>query len=318
MKNTSIIKSFQALGTVNTVRLMGGSSTIAAKAVMRRVKEISDKMYYYKRSSEIYELNAMAGKGLADVTLDTMKVLKRAKYFKSLTDGAFDITSQPLTNVWDRARQKRSLPSQREIIKAKELLGGLNVDDVKLKAGLEKENQCVGLGGIAKGYAADEAVKVVREFGINNALIILGGNIWAIGDKEGAGWRVGIQNPVEPRGVTLGDVMVFDETIVSSGVNEKFFINDGVRYHHIIDPRTGRPSQTGLLSVTLIGKSSMDLDALATSAFILGMHDGAELVKSMGVQAVFVDNTLNVFATSGLKGRLNLKTESKNQKSAAM
>ncbi len=311
MKNTSTIKSFTALGTVNTIQTLDGVSSIAAKAAVRRVKEINDKMSYYSRESEIYELNSMAGKGEVSLSYDTMKVLKRAKEFIDITNGAFNIASQPLTNLWEKAARRERPPHDSEIEKAMANIGTVELDDINLTASLPKKGQAVGLGGIAKGYAADEAVKTLKQFGTKNALVALGGNIWAIGDKNGQGWRVGIQNPAEQRGVTLGDVMVFDETVVSSGVYEKFFMNSGTRYHHIIDPRTGRPAQTGLLSVTLIGNCSMDMDAVATAALILGINDGVELVKKMNAQAIFVDSMLNVFATSGLKGRLTLNSDRK-------
>jgi thiamine biosynthesis lipoprotein len=166
---------------------------------------------------------------------------------------------------------------------------------------LKKTGQSLDLGGIAKGYAADEVRHILTKNGVKSAMINLGGNIVAIGRRpDGKPWQIGIQNPLQPTGIYLGVISAEDKTVVTSGCNERFFMKDGVRYHHIIDPRTGKPAQSGLLSVTAVCKNSAEADALTTALFILGQEKGLKLLKKFKAEAIFVKEDLSVFATPGL------------------
>jgi thiamine biosynthesis lipoprotein len=145
------------------------------------------------------------------------------------------------------------------------------------------------LGAIAKGYAADEAARIIAAAGIPLGIIDLGGNIFAYGEKAGGGaWRIGIQDPLADRGSYLGFMDVRNKTVVTSGVYERFFETGGKRYHHILSTDTGRPAGTGLLSVTIIADHSIDADALSTAAFVLGYEAGAALAEAENAGAVFV------------------------------
>jgi thiamine biosynthesis lipoprotein len=148
---------------------------------------------------------------------------------------------------------------------------------------------------------------LIVSLGIGSALVNLGGNVAAIGSKpDGGPWTIGIQDPTKPTGAYIGVVEVRDKTLVTSGSNEQFFVRDSVRYHHIIDPRTGMPADMDLLSVTAIGSCSMDMDALTTAVFILGMEKGTELLKRFGAQAVFVKTNGEVYVTEGLRNNFRL------------
>lgn len=143
----------------------------------------------------------------------------------------------------------------------------------------------------------------MTENGVENALINFGGNIVTLGTHpNGRPWEIGIQNPLESTGVYLGSLSVVNQTVVTSGSNEQFFIKDGVRYHHIIDPRTGSPAQSDLLSVTAVCSSSVDADALTTALFVLGPDEGLELLKPLNAEAIFITNDLKIFVTVGLIG----------------
>ncbi|MBP1745349.1 MAG: ApbE family lipoprotein, partial [Firmicutes bacterium] len=160
------------------------------------------------------------------------------------------------------------------------------------------------LGGIAKGYAADEVRRILLQHKVSNALINLGGNIAAMGLREdGMPWQIGIQNPLSARGEYIGTIEAADQTIVTSGSNEQFFIRDGVRYHHIIDPRTGCPADSGLLSVTAICRDSADADALTTAIFVSGISESVNMLKSADAQAIFVTESKDLFLTDGLRNK---------------
>ena len=167
------------------------------------------------------------------------------------------------------------------------------------------------LGAIAKGYTADEVKKVLLNNKINSALINLGGNVYAIGtNPDGDDWNIGIQNPLSTRGEYLGTISVTDKSIVTSGNYERFFIKDGIRYHHIFDPKTGYPAEEGLISTTIVSDKSIDGDALSTSTYILGLDKGIKLVESIkGVEAIFVTKDKKVYVTPGLKNNFKLTSK---------
>ena len=178
----------------------------------------------------------------------------------------------------------------------------LQLNEKNCTAYLMKAGQSIDLGGIAKGYAADEVRRILLQHKISDALINLGGNIVAMGYREdGLPWQIGVQNPLSARGDYIGTLEASDKTIVTSGSNEQFFISDGVRYHHIIDPHTGYPADSELLSVTVICSSSTDADGLTTGIFVSGISDSMTLLKNTDAQAIFVMQNKDLFLTEGLR-----------------
>ena len=167
---------------------------------------------------------------------------------------------------------------------------------------LEKAGQRIDLGGIAKGYAVDELRKRLRRHGVHRALLDLGGTVAALG----CGLPVGIRDPFRLHGAPMGTLMLEDRIAVTSGVYERFAYMDGYRYHHVVDPRTGYPSKSGLVSVTLVGENGGALDAFATAALILGMEKSAPMLAEQGMDAVFVTEHGQVFVTRGLKRQFHL------------
>ena len=263
----------------------------------------------FKPYSEISAINANAGVGFVSLSSDTMLLLKRSLYFSRITEGVFDITAAPLIALWGIGKKHNFIPSKKEISHVKRLCNyhGLILDETNSRAMLAHRGQSINLGAIAKGYAADEVKRILGESGIQNAMINLGGNIWAVGEGPSAqSWMIGIQNPMEPTGEAMGHLLVRDQTIVTSGSYEHFFIKNGMRYHHILDPRTGQPAKTNLLGITVIGNCSMDMDALATSVFIMGYEKGTQLIERMGAQAIFIDTSQNVFITKELRDKFHL------------
>jgi thiamine biosynthesis lipoprotein len=297
-------RSEYALGTVCTVTLFEQSKDSVYRDIFARIREIDNLMSVNIPSSDVSRINAAAGIAGINVNKDTFTVIERAVFFAEISGGAFDPSVGPLVSLWGIGGDDASVPSQEEIDKT---LPMINWQDIELDAGthsvfLKREGMALDLGAIAKGYAADEAAALIKNAGIKRAIIDFGGNIVTLGEKKDkTPWKIGIQNPNERRGLYFGVLQVKNtdskQTIVTSGVNERFFEKDGVRYHHILSTSTGYPVRDGLLSVTIIAANSMDADALSTTLFALGYEEGVKLLGAFqGTEVVFVfeDNSVRV------------------------
>jgi len=305
----TIDKTFFALGTQNTIMLnQCGNLDIIEKAV-QRVYEIDDEMSAFKYDSDISKISRMAGLGMQVVHKDTFNLIKKAIEFGALSNGAFDITMRPMIELWGINKKENYIPSNVEIQETLKLVNYKDIllDEKKCSVALKNSGQSIDLGGIAKGYAADEVKRILLENGITSAIINLGGNVVTIGEKlPGQEWTVGIQNPLSPTGEYLGVLSATNKTIVTSGSNEQFFIRDGVRYHHILDPRTGCPVQNELLSATAICSSSTDADAITTAIFILGPEESIEFLTQLEVESIFVTKELSIMVSNGLVGNFKV------------
>jgi FAD:protein FMN transferase len=305
---TSVI-TFSALGTKNRIFVDEGGKESALQKAVERITEIENRMSAFVPDSDLSLLRNRAGNGWQRVHFDTFHLIRKGLEFGALSGGAFDITVRPLVELWGINRKQDFVPDESEIEKA---LALVNYREVHMEPDLssiclERSGQALDLGGIAKGYAADEVKRILLENRIRSALINLGGNVVAVGDRaDGSPWRIGIQNPLAPTGEILGSLSVSDQTVVTSGCNERFFLRNGIRYHHLLDPRTGRPAQNSLLSVTVVSPSSLNADALTTALFILGQKSSEKLLKEVGAQAVFCTNDQKVTVTKGMKGNFQL------------
>jgi len=296
------------LGTDITVSIeTGEEANLICNEVFSRVKDIEDKMSAHSGDSEIALLNAGAGKEKTVLSAQTYHVLSQATEFAAITGGAFDPTIGSLVQLWGINSGNGKVPVEQDIQKSIALVNykslQLAQDGTNCTAYLPHQGQIVDLGGIAKGYAGDEAKQILLANGIKSGMINLGGNIVAIGKKkDGSHWRVGIQNPLAPRGTFLGIVQLDDKSVVSSGAYERYFIKDGKRYHHIIDPNTGHPSESDLIGVTIIADQGIAADALSTGVFVLGLEKGIKLVDSLqGVDAILIAADKKVFTTRGIE-----------------
>lgn len=295
--------TFFSLGTMNTITIFDSNRKDALNTACQRVLEIDDRMSVFKKNSDIMKINRSAGIKSEKINKDTFEVLKRALKFCKLSKGSFDITIRPLTCLWGIGKKQRFIPNKREIEEKLKLVNynDLYLDEKKGEAYLRKKGQAIDLGGIAKGYAADEVRRIFLQYNIENALINLGGNIVAMGhNSSGEPWNIGVQNPLAPRGEYIGIVKVVNKTIVTSGSNEQFFIKDGIRYHHIINPNTGYPVNNGMLSVTVLSEASIDADAITTALFVKDINDSIALLKSIKAEAIFVMGNKDIFTTEGL------------------
>ncbi|WP_010252421.1 FAD:protein FMN transferase [Acetivibrio cellulolyticus] len=303
-----------AMGTVITQRIYNKNGEEIGKQVMDRIKKIESDMTITKAGGEINKLNNASGTDFVKLNEDAIFVLEKAKEFSEIGQGAFDVTVGPLVKEWGIFMDNPSVPAKERINSLLSLVDyrSITIDKNRSMAKLEKSGQIVDLGGIAKGFAADEAMEIYWEQSVESAFISLGGNVVTLGGKpDGSPWKVGIRNPRGPEGSYIGIVGVKDKAVVSSGDYERYFEKDGVRYHHILDPKTGYPANSGLIGTTIISDFSIDADALSTATFVLGLEKGMDLIEKLdGVEAVFVTSDKKVYITEGLKDIFEFEDES--------
>jgi len=308
-----------ALGTVCTVTLFENGQRTIYNNIFSGLREIEKLMSVNIPVSDVSRVNAAAGKEKVPVSKDVFAVIERAVFFAEISGGAFDPTVGPLISLWGIGGDNPRVPSHEEIEKTLVLVNWRNIElDTETRSiFLKYPGMALDLGGIAKGYAAGVAAAIVKNSNLERAIIDLGGDIVVFGEKQDKSpWRIGIQNPNpdERRGVYIGVLQIpgkenTQQTIVTSGVYERFFEKNGRHYHHIFSPWSGYPSENGLLSVTVIAEASMDADALSTSVFVLGYERGRRLIENKpGVEAVFVFEDNSVRITPGVDFRLTDRT----------
>ena len=302
------------LGTTVDILLYDSKDSTAIDEAFDRIREIENKMTINTEgTSEIIALNEASGLSDVKVSPDTFFVLEKGLYYSDLTSGKFDITVGPIVKLWNIGTDKAAVPSEEDLNNALPLIDykKLHLDKENNKADLDIQGMKVDLGAIAKGYAADEVGEILKNRGIKNAIINLGGNILTIGGNiNGEPFKIGVQNPFNHRGDYLGILSVKDKTIVTSGIYEKNFEQDGVQYHHILDTKTGYPADNNLAGVSIITDKSIDGDGLSTSAFLFGLEKGMELINSIpNAEAVFITKDKKVYLTEGAKGSFTLTNE---------
>ena len=273
-----------------------GTASRAVDLALDRMQAVDEKFNPLNPKSPIHAFNH---RGVPITDGEVLRVIRAALKVSDATDGAFDITVEPLIELWGFYGDSPHLPRDQEIKDTLNKTGyrRLLFRDGKLEKG--RADTAIGLGGIAKGYAAQQAAKVLLNEGVTSALIDAGGDVYALGKKGREFWKVGLRSP---RGEGLiGYVEVEDRAVMGSGDYERFFIKDGHQYHHILDPRTGFPAQ-GLSAVTLVHSDPMVADAWCTALFVLGSEEGLELVEKMpGMEAIMIKTTGEKLFSSGLR-----------------
>jgi len=307
------------LGTLCRITLYGNRDAGLFDDLFDRIREIEAAMSVKLPSSEVSRINRAAGDPAAGdpaavpVSQDTMEVIRASIRYGELTRGAFDVTIGPLVELWDIGGADFRPPPETAI------RGALGLVDYRLidlpdasSLAMGKPGMRLDLGGAAKGYAADELLAILDRRGVGSALVDLGGNIYAVGCKpNGDPWRIGVQNPFDSRGAALGAMAVTDRAVVTSGPYERYSLYQGVRYHHILAPSSGRPVRNGLAGVSILAKSALAADCLSTGAFVLGLEAGLALIGELpDVEAVFVTDERDVHLTAGLVGVFELLDDS--------
>ena len=312
-EKTPTIKNFYSLGTIINLKVFGRKAEKAIEEAVERLIDIDNKMSAFKSYSEISKININAGTLAQVVSTDTYFVIKKAIEYSELSAGTFDPTIRPLVTLWNIGTGEERIPEKNEIEQTLKLVNYKDIilDESNSSIKLKKQNQALDVGGIAKGFAADEVKNILLKYGIHSAIIDLGGNVFALGNKiDGTPWNVGIQNPFKPRGEYIGIFSVKDKSVVTSGNYERFFIKDNITFHHIIDPKTGYPSKSRIISATIISDNSIDGDGLSTGVYIMGINKAMELIESIiGVDAIFITEDKQIYVTSGIKENFQLSND---------
>lgn len=255
-----------------------------------------------REESDIYKINEAGGDAVS-CDGDTIELLQLGIKYGDLSEGKFDITLGQVTDLWDFHAEEPKVPAAADVAAALKAVDyqQIQIDDNQVSMTDAKGK--INLGGIGKGYIADRAAEHLESLGVYSAIINFGGNIVAIGENDGNPFKIGIKDPNNANGDVLGAVSVNDATVVTSGVYERCFEQDGKIYHHILDVKTGYPVDTDVMSVTLVAAKgrSADCDALSTTCLILGVEEGMKLIESVGgIDAVFVDAEGNITQTEGM------------------
>lgn len=305
----------EIMGTYLKVTVMGARGSPAqgaADAAIAAVAHLDSVLSIYKPGSDFSRLNRAAGAETVTVSTEAMEVLEASRRFWAVTVGAFDPSVGPLMRLW-KLQGEGNVPRAEEIDSTLAFVG---FDKVYLDPPTRRVFLPAGMrldpGGIGKGYAADVARAELARRGIRRSMVDLGGNVAVMGAGPTRGhWAIGIRNPLE-RDQIIGSIDVTDAAVATSGQYEQYFVRDGIRYGHILDPRTGRPA-SGMLSATIIAPDATTTDGLSTGVFVLGPERGMALVEKLaGVEAVVVldpgvDRPLtraDVRVSSGLRGRI--------------
>lgn len=281
----------------------------AFDAVFAEFDRLDRLMSVWKEGSDVLRLNAAAGDHAVPVGSETMEALRTARQVSEWTHGMFDVTFGALSDVWKFDQdQDNSVPTPAAIAARTPLIDyrQLVLDEQAGTAWLQRRGMRAHLGGIGKGLAVEHAEGILRTAGLVDFSIQAGGDLYVAGRRGDRAWRLGIADPRAPDGAIFARIELSDSTFSTSGDYERFFIKDGVRYHHIIDPRTGQPSRL-CRSVTIVAKRPVLADGLSTGVFLLGPDAGMALVETLpDVEAVIVGADNQVHVSTGLKGRVEI------------
>jgi FAD:protein FMN transferase len=297
------------MGTQWTIEVCDeGRSREAGEAVTLAFEElvrIDALMSEWKADSPVSRINAEAGRAAVAVPDELVRLIERSIGYSEVTGGAFDITWRGMGKIWKfddtfRPPTAEAVSAARRNVNYREI----QIDGNRVM--LPRVGMSIGLGGIAKGYAVDRAMGVLAACGFRNALVNGGGDVRVSGTRNGEPWRLGVQHPRRAHGELIGRVMPVDQALASSGDYERFRSVDGVRYHHIIDVRTGWPAKDSMAATVLAPTAEQGV-VLGKGVFILGAQEGIRLARQQGVDALLVDCAGALHMTDGFKTAIEMR-----------
>lgn len=299
-------RTVYAMDTVMTVTAYGEGDTAAeaVDAAEAEIERLDSLVSTGITTSEIAEVNRT---GSAVVSSDTAEMVQEALTINQMTDGAFDLTIYPVMELWGFPTDTLHVPTEEELQKALQLVHSdtVTLEGDRLTLG---EGQEIDLGGIAKGYTSNRIMEIFREKGVTSGLVNLGGNVQCYGSKtDGSDWKLGIQDPLNPDDGTsyLGIVTISDRAVVTSGPYERYYTDEetGETYHHIMDPATGKPADSGLISATIVSENGMLADGLSTACFVMGLDGASDFWREYGedFDMVLMTEAGEVYVTESLE-----------------
>lgn len=306
-------ETFFALGTICNLSLMDNGTAENYNTIINLVNELEKKVSVNIEESEISKINKFSEEKPVEVSEETFDLISKSLDIAKKTEGAFNPSLGPIISLWNIGSENPYLPQQQEI---ENLLPLVNYKNVIL----DKENKSVyfkqkgmklDLGGIAKGYIADKILNKLKDLKIERAIINLGGNILLYGEKKDRSeWVAGIRNPTGEDTNSVVLLKCQETSVVTSGVYERYFIKDNIRYHHILDSKTGYPVKNDLLSVSIITQESTLADAYSTGVFVMGLEKGKDFIERIPqTEAIFITKDFKIICTSGLKNKVEILDE---------
>ncbi len=304
-----------AMGTYVQQTVYGKNGQAGASAAATAISNLENEISWRIDGSDIQKLNEQAGGDPVEISKDTFSILQTSLDVAKMTDGAFDPTIYPLSSLWDFGGDNQQVPSQESIDSFLPYVNYLDLilDETNSTAQLAKELEAVDLGAAGKGAACDVALQAYRDAGVNNAVIAVGGSIGVMGRRlTQENWRISVRDPdksIDDSDAGMGVLELSEGFVSTSGVYEKYFEQDGVLYHHILNPSTGYPVENDLLSVSVVAQSGVLSDLLSTACFVLGLKDSLSVLEHYDAQAIFITRDKEVYITDGLKDRFTLSGE---------
>lgn len=300
-ENKKVSKDIFAMDTYMTVTAYGKNAENGVNKAVDEINRLETVLSAEKQESDIYKLNET---GSGTLSTDTKNIVSKALEINKTTTGAFDISIYPLMVKWGFTTQKYNVPSKNEISKLlKDVDSSKIIFDEKSGNIKLKENMKIDLGGIAKGYTSNRVMQIFKECGVKSGLVSLGGNVQALGTKtDGTAWQIAIENP-DKSSDYIGVVSVKDKAVITSGGYERYFEKNGKTYHHILDPETGYPAESGLKSVTIVSDDGTLADALSTSLFVMGKEKALDYWREHKNEfdTVLVEDNGDITITGGLE-----------------
>ncbi len=308
-KNSPTIhkKSKILMDTIVTITVISDSKTKAEKAINSAFSELEvleSRLSHYSDDSEVSEINRAAGIKSVSITQSTFELIKRAVEISEVSSGAFEPTIGSIMSLWDFHKGKQpsdsAIKERISLVNYKKVIFNKTDSSIMLK----DKGMLLDLGGIAKGYGADKAVDVLKKNGINAGVVAIAGDVKTFGLKsESRQWKVGIRNPRGDRDKLTGVLRLENLAVSTSGDYERFFISDGKRYHHLLNPRTGYPV-SDFQSVSVVSPEGILADSLSTAVFILGNDQGMALINKLNLMAFIVDKDGKIFVTENLRDKI--------------
>ncbi len=308
--------TFPAVDTIVSITIYNDDPNIDVEQIMaeteKLINEYENVISKTKVGSFTHTLNT---KGEYDYSNSPYasaihQLVDKSSYYEELSNGALDVTIEPVVKLWNINNGNTEVPAQKNIDTALTAVDYTNfVRDEEAQKYKLLNGAKVDFGALGKGQLADIIKASLMSKGIDSALVNLGGNVITIGAKPGdKDWIIGIQDPLGMNGELIGTVAVKNKSVVTSGNYERFFMNNGVRYHHIMDTKTGYPSNSGLVQTTIISDRSLDCDALSTTTFLLGEEEGLKLIESQpGFESMFVDENMNYYFSDNFEEEYNFQ-----------
>ena len=300
--NTPAVSTDFVMDTFVEQKLYGKQAENAVQEISKKLRDFEQAFSMHLENSEISQLNAAAGREAVELSTEVYCLLERSKELSLQSQGAFDLTIAPLTQVWNITSEHPSVPTEAEISAALALVDAESLLLENGSAKLSLEGQAVDLGGIAKGAACDIVREVAENYNIDCGYVSIGGNMVVLEEKPlGRDFYFGVRDPLGTAADSVCALTLYGKTMATTGTYERFFEEDGVIYHHVLNPKTGWPADSDLLSVSVISEDGALADFLSTTLFVLGKDTVLDCLERSDFQIIAISEDGKIYCSSALK-----------------